>query len=239
MCVPSGTTRFVHGRIRLPLDGCRKLYGCISRTVSTNVRIYVNGTLVTGPEDVGGPIRWISAASGNYPERFAIGVWLDPGYDLWIDGIIDEVGYWSHVLTEAEIKKLAAVSKASEPSPADGSMHPDTWVNLSWIPGAYAVSHDVYLSDNSLDVDTGAESTFQGNQARTELIIGFPGFTYPDGLVPGTTYYWRIDEVNDAEPNSPWKGEIWSFMIPPKTAYNPEPADGAKFVSTDAELSWT
>jgi len=72
----------------------------------TNVRIYVNGALVTGPENVGGPIRWISAASGNYPERFAIGVWLDPGYNLWIDGVIDEVGYWNHVLTEVEIKKM-------------------------------------------------------------------------------------------------------------------------------------
>ncbi|MHC4434419.1 MAG: PA14 domain-containing protein, partial [Planctomycetota bacterium] len=61
----------------------------------------------------------------------------------------------------------------------------------------------------------------------------------PDGLVPGTTYYWRIDEVNDADPNSPWKGDIWSFMVPPKKAYNPVPAEGAKFVAADAALSWT
>jgi hypothetical protein len=25
------------------------------------------------------------------------------------------------------------------------------------------------------------------------------------------TYYWRIDEVNQANPNSPWKGHVWSF----------------------------
>jgi hypothetical protein len=37
-------------------------------------------------------------------------------------------------------------------------------------------------------------------------------------LVPGTTYYWRIDEVNDNEPNSPWIGPVWSFSIPPRTA---------------------
>ena len=24
-------------------------------------------------------------------------------------------------------------------------------------------------------------------------------------------YYWRIDDVNDLEPNSPWKGNVWSF----------------------------
>ena len=205
----------------------------------TNVSIYINGALVTGPENVGGPIRWISATSGNYPERFAIGVWLDPGYDLWIDGVIDEVGYWNHVLTEVEIKKLAAVSKASEPGPADGSVHPDTWASLSWVPGAYAVSHDVYIGDNFDDVNNGTEITFIGNQTETFCVVGFPGNLFPDGLVPGNTYYWRIDEVNEAEPNSPWKGDIWSFSIPPKTAYFPDPADSAESVALDAALSWT
>ena len=57
--------------------------------------------------------------------------------------------------------------------------------------------------------------------------------------MPGTTYYWRIDEVNDADPNSPWKKDIWSFSIPPKTAYNPDPADGAGIAETTVTLSWT
>jgi hypothetical protein len=58
--------------------------------------------------------------------------------------------------------------------------------------------------------------------------------------VPGTTYYWRIDEVNETDPNSPWKGDVWSFSIPPKTAYNPDPPDGAQFVDPNTvTLSWT
>jgi hypothetical protein len=68
----------------------------------------------------------------------------------------------------------------------------------------------VYFIDNFDDVNSNAESAFIGNQGETFLVVGFPGFPYPDGLVPGTTYYWRIDEVNDAEPNSPWKGKVWS-----------------------------
>ncbi|KPK37788.1 MAG: hypothetical protein AMJ65_13800 [Phycisphaerae bacterium SG8_4] len=95
------------------------------------------------------------------------------------------------------------------------------------------------MGDNFEDVDAGAESTFVGNQTGTFLVVGFPGFPYPDGLVPGTTYYWRIDEVNDSEPNSPWKGKIWSFSIPPKTAYLPDPIDGAEFVDLGATLNWT
>ena len=115
----------------------------------------------------------------------------------------------------------------------------DTWVSLSWTPGGFAVSHDVYLGENFDDVNAGAEGTFQGNQAGTDFIVGFPGFLYPDGLVPGTTYYWRVDEVNEVEPNSPWKGKVWSFGIPPKTAYFPDPADGAESVDVNVKLSWT
>jgi len=129
--------------------------------------------------------------------------------------------------------------KAAAPEPADGALHPDTWVSLAWRAGNSAVSHDVYIGDNSEDVDNGAEGTFAGNQADTSLIIGFPGFPYPDGLVPGATYYWRIDEVNDADPNSPWKGDIWSFSVPPRTGYDPVPTDGTDSVALDAELIWT
>ena len=133
----------------------------------------------------------------------------------------------------------AIASNASNPGPADGAYHEDTWVNLSWKPGDLAVSHDVYLGNNFDNVNDGVPETFQGNQTSTFIVAGFPGFPFPDGLVPGTTYYWRIDEVNDTEPNSPWKGEVWSFAIPPKTAYVPDPANGAETIDVDVELGWT
>ncbi len=129
--------------------------------------------------------------------------------------------------------------KAFGPRPKDGSLILDTWVNLSWSPGYFAVSHDMYIGDNFDDVNDGAEGTFQVNQTETFIVVGFPGFAYPDGLIPGRTYYWRIDEVNNTEPNSPWKGDVWSFSVPPKTAYAPDPANGAEMVETDVTLSWT
>jgi hypothetical protein len=129
--------------------------------------------------------------------------------------------------------------KAYGPVPDDRAILEDTWVNLGWRSGEFAVSHDVYFGEDFDDVNAGAEGTFQGNHTGTFLVVGFPGFAYPDGLVPGTTYYWRIDEVNDSEPNSPWKGDVWSFSIPPKTAYFPDPADTAEQVDLDVTLSWT
>jgi hypothetical protein len=129
--------------------------------------------------------------------------------------------------------------KARSPVPDDYAVHEDTWVNLSWQPGELAVSHDVYLGDNFDDVNDGMGDTFVGNQTATFYVAGFPGFAYPDGLVPGTTYYWRIDEINETEPNSPWKGRVWRFSIPPKTAYDPDPPDGAEFVDPNAIFTWT
>jgi hypothetical protein len=128
---------------------------------------------------------------------------------------------------------------ASGPIPSNGALIEDTWVNMSWRPGDFAVSHDFYIGTDFDEVNSGAEGTFACNTSEAFQVVGFPGFPIPDGLEPGTTYYWRIDEVNEAEPNSPWKGEIWSFSIAPKTAYEPNPTDGAEGVSIDVTLSWT
>ena len=185
-----------------------------------------------------------------------------PGYNYWIGGYantsrdptnyqsflgkIDDVRVYSRALRDVEILGVMAgggaeYPLASGPNPADGALYEDTWATLSWRAGDFAVSHDVYFGENFDDVNdaTDESNTFRGNQATTFYMVGFPGFAYPDGLVPGTTYYWRIDEVNDADPNSPWKGNVWSFSIPPKIAYNPDPADGAESVNLEPTLSWT
>ncbi|MFB0553132.1 MAG: carbohydrate binding domain-containing protein [Phycisphaerae bacterium] len=154
---------------------------------------------------------------------------------LWLDFVYVYEGEYVAGIAPAEASPPV---NATAPVPADGAYLEDTWGNFSWTPGALALSHDVYLGDNYDDVNDGAEGTFRGNQVATFFIAGFPGFPYPDGLIPGTTYYWRIDEVNDTEPNSPWKGDVWSFSVPPKTAYLPDPADNAESVHSNYDLSW-
>ena len=160
-------------------------------------------------------------------------------------GRIDEARIYDRALTQEEIvavmENIENMPYAMSPDPPIGTLHMDIWVTLSWKPGDFAVSHDVYLGDNPEDVNEATRDSelFRGNQDLTFYVAGFPGYAYPDGLVPGTTYYWRIDEVNDTEPNSPWKGEIWSFSIPSKSAYSPVPADGAELVPLDSILAWT
>jgi len=79
-----------------------------------------------------------------------------------------------------------------------------------------------------------ANPAFRGNQTSA---------TYAPGTMAAeTTYYWRIDEVNSAEPASPWTGDIWSFRtesLIPGQAGNPSPSHGAGGVTIDADLSWT
>jgi hypothetical protein len=127
---------------------------------------------------------------------------------------------------------------ASKPSPADGAVLKDTWTNIEWTKGPAAVTHDVYFSDNYDDVAAGNPDAFVGNQGTTNIIVGFTGFPCPDGLTIGTTYYWRIDEVNDLNSGSPWKGPVWSFTVAPYTAFGPNPGDGSEGVKTDARLTW-
>ena len=207
----------------------------------TTLKIYVNGELN------GSSTRSGELTSTTVEARIGRGEQTNVNANPF-NGLIDEVAFFDVVLEAEDIEAimnggLASIAGdqpvASRPNPKDGTLVNATWVNLSWSPGDFAVSHDVYLGDNLDDVDNGAEATFRGNQGSTMVIAGFAGFPFPDGLVPGTTYYWRIDEVNDTDPNSPWKGDIWSFMIPPKTAYSPDPPDGAEFVDVDARFQWT
>jgi len=137
----------------------------------------------------------------------------------------------------SEVELLGTGIISASPEPADGAMIRDTWVGLNWLPGDFAASHDVYLGENYDDVDAGTGDTFQSNQLSTNFVIGFFGFPYPDGLVPGTTYYWRIDDV-EADGTTIHKGKVWSFMITPKVALNPNPVDGIGSVDPNVELSW-
>ena len=179
----------------------------------------------------------LAVPPGDGSGPFAADIRIGMFFHYYAHDVLNDNAY---ALIEAAVKYVLGVkTQARSPDPRDRSLYADTWATLSWSPGDLAVSHDVYFGDNFDDVNDGAEGTFQGNQTSTFLVVGFPGFAFPDGLVPGMTYYWRIDEINDNEPNSPWKGNVWSFSIPPKTAYAPDPVDGAEMVAPDVELSWT
>lgn len=140
------------------------------------------------------------------------------------------------------LKKAAKANPlARMASPKDGSVIDKTWVTASWTAGDLAKLHDVYFGDNLEQVRTATRDNtaiYVGRQATTQLLIGRTGGIVPAGLVPGTTYYWRVDEVDESNPAGPWKGNVWSFRVRPQKAWDPTPADGAMYVMPDQKLTW-
>jgi hypothetical protein len=199
-------------------------------------RLYINGQEVGSATD---------NSIFNPGDTFGVALGIldnERAPDRVLNGAMDDVRIYDRPLSQAEIQAIMEAGPwpyAWGPDPANGVLYPGVWVNLGWMPGAFSVSHDVYMGENLDDVSEGTGDTFRGNQTDTYFVAGFPGYAFPDGLVPGTTYYWRIDEVNDTNPDSPWKGDIWNFTVPSKKAYKPQPATGAKFIDPDVTLSWT
>jgi hypothetical protein len=52
----------------------------------------------------------------------------------------------------------------------------------------------------------------------------------------GTTYYWRIDEVNDScQPGQPWKGTVWNFTVAEFVILD----DFEQYDSSDHKITYT
>ncbi|MCX5643446.1 MAG: PA14 domain-containing protein [Phycisphaerae bacterium] len=182
-------------------------------------------------------------ASTNVPPGQYIADWgtgARVGYNIDnarpFTGVMDELYLFTRALSQVEVNDLLAAEglpseKATHPNPANGAELDATATVLEWLPGVYAASNDVYFGTSFEDVNNGTGGTFKGNQTEAK-------FAATD-LVWGTTYYWRIDGVNTVEPNSPWKGDVWSFLLRPTTAWNPTPADGAQWIDPNANLSWS
>jgi len=130
--------------------------------------------------------------------------------------------------------------RASAPNPADVSIYDGINVTLAWAPGLYAAQHDVYFGNNFNDVNNAKSSDPMGPAYVYKARQSVDANSYPvSGLIPGTTYYWRIDEVNDACEPYLWEGSIWRFTVNPLTAYNPSPPDGDAIVDPNVNLSWS
>ncbi|MFB0554981.1 MAG: hypothetical protein ACETWQ_16870, partial [Phycisphaerae bacterium] len=114
-----------------------------------------------------------------------------------------------------------AVNYATEPDPADGGIGGPAPL-LQWTKGETAVYHDVYFGTNP---DLGPDDYM--DRWTWAMYWHVPLFT------TGTTYYWRIDEV-EADGTTIYTGNVWSFLAAPSIAYSPNPPDGNKTTLPDA-----
>ena len=125
---------------------------------------------------------------------------LAPGRYVWRVVSKDSHGG----LNYGPLWNFATDGTAWGPNPADGAIDVIPNVELSWTPGIFASSHNVYLGTDFNDVNdanTSSMGIYKGNQG--------PNSYDPPGILDlETTYYWRIDEVNG--PNT-WNGKVWRF----------------------------
>jgi len=191
-----------------------------------NQKIYINGKLDAESRST------TPLVTNNGPIFIGADTYTAGGRWFW-QGMIDEGSVYNRALNAVEIKTIAGVKDSTDPTPKDGATISTTNVLLEWYQGAdvaYTNGHRVYFGDKFADVNERTANTDKGFTTD-------PNYYVPT-LVPGTTYYWRIDEVNDVHPDKIWTGDLWSFKVAGAKASNPSPPEGALYVGRNRILSW-
>jgi len=101
----------------------------------------------------------------------------------------------------SEVRFLYVPAHARAPQPSDGATDVTVATELTWRAGREAVMHEVCFSGDRQAVADG-----------TALVGAVEQNSYtPADLQFGTAYYWKINEVNEAEATWIWEGDLWSF----------------------------
>jgi hypothetical protein len=99
---------------------------------------------------------------------------------------------------------LGSKGLASSPKPSSGAKDVVLDSILSWTPGEYANTHNVFFSTSFDDVNDGTALVATGQAVDVN--------TYNPGIMEyATTYYWRVDEVNAPASPGTYTGKVWSF----------------------------
>jgi hypothetical protein len=80
---------------------------------------------------------------------------------------------------------------------------------LSWeCVNPMASSYNVYFGMNFNDVNN-ASTSYDPCSVYKGRVVNNNYFA--ENLAFQQTYYWRVDAVNDVDPNNIWKGDVWEF----------------------------
>ncbi|HUU18909.1 MAG TPA: hypothetical protein VMW72_17290 [Sedimentisphaerales bacterium] len=111
---------------------------------------------------------------------------------------------WEEIFNQfglSEVRFFHIPVHAGEPGPDSGAVDIALDVTLNWRAGREAAEYNLYFSNDE-------QAVIDGTAPVTTLSQTIYG---PMSLDLGKTYYWRVDEVNNVNPDSVWVGDIWSF----------------------------
>jgi len=122
---------------------------------------------------------------------------------------------------------------AWKPDPANGATDVPRDVVLGWGSGRFAAKHDVYVGTVFDDVNDASRANPLGVLVSQDVELNI--YAPARRLDFGTTYYWRIDEVNAAPDYGIYKGRIWRFTTEP-VAYAIENITATASSSQNADM---
>jgi hypothetical protein len=111
---------------------------------------------------------------------------------------------WGNLVKQyslSEVQFFCIPAAAHAPQPASGTMNVAVDTALGWRSGREAAAHRLYLGTEETAVADGTASPVTTSECRCQ----------PDSLEFGHTYYWKVDEINDAAQPSVWAGPVWDF----------------------------
>jgi alpha-tubulin suppressor-like RCC1 family protein len=116
---------------------------------------------------------------------------------------------YNSTATNLVVYAMAGIASVSGPilvpTPANGSVVSPPVTNLAWTVSPLALAYDVYLGTNQAQV---AAATTSSNQYLGRVTS--PNQELATALIPGTTYFWRVDVDGFAATNT---GIVWSFTV--------------------------
>jgi hypothetical protein len=108
---------------------------------------------------------------------------------------------------KGDVWSFTTEGAVGSPDPANGAVDVKQTQIITWSPSVFAASHEIYFGSDEDAVKNADSSSpeYKGTRALDSE-------TYDPGMLEwDSTYYWRIDEVNSTNPDSPWTGPLWSF----------------------------
>ncbi|NQV35678.1 MAG: discoidin domain-containing protein, partial [Phycisphaeraceae bacterium] len=110
----------------------------------------------------------------------------------------------SYGLSEVQFDMIPAAART--PDPADSATDVLPYATVSWRAGREAGQHTIYVGADENEVADGSASSLTSSTNSVDLSSL--------DLAMGATYYWRVDEVNEAEATPVWAGPVWNFTTP-------------------------
>ncbi|MBN1974394.1 MAG: CBM9 family sugar-binding protein, partial [Sedimentisphaerales bacterium] len=128
--------------------------------------------------------------------------WIQPG----------NTTYQNPSMMGTVILGIGTLNAAMNPYPPDYAEDIAKDVILSWTPGLFADSHNIYFGTDFNDVNNATIASHDNVTLAEGLDVN--NFD-PGTLELGVTYYWRVDEVNAPSSPGSYKGQVWQFSVEP------------------------